>query len=146
MFQRNARGSVLIMKWFISECMGFRMFLLTIEGIWPFPCYLVVGTDVPEGCVIIREHNLITNLFTCLWFNEVDRFTSRDQLSFAIVRNKLTEKVDWGFSMFLDCERRNFVVQVCTWNCVCVFWDLGGISGTCIIILNQGLLLICLCL
>lgn len=68
-------------------------------------------SDVPEGCVIIREHTPITNLFTCLWFNEVDRFTSRDQLSFAIVRNKLIEKVPWRFNMFLDCERRNFVVQ-----------------------------------
>lgn len=71
----------------------------------PFP------SDVPEGCVIIREHTQITNLFTCLWFNEVDRFTSRDQLSFAVVRDKLMEMVPWRLSMFLDCERRNFVVQ-----------------------------------
>ncbi|CAJ1957195.1 unnamed protein product [Sphenostylis stenocarpa] len=44
---------------------------------------LPITSDVPEGCVIIREHIPITNLFTCLWFNEVDRFTSRDQLSFS---------------------------------------------------------------
>eukprot|EP00250_Pteridium_aquilinum_P014028 c21729_g1_i1 orf=1484-2644(+) len=69
-------------------------------------------SDVPEGCVIIREHNPLANLFTCLWFNEVDRFTSRDQLSFAVVRNKLIEKVPWRPNMFLDCERRNFVVQM----------------------------------
>ncbi|MCO5554086.1 hypothetical protein L7F22_007612 [Adiantum nelumboides] len=68
-------------------------------------------SDVPEGCVIIREHTPVSNLFTCLWFNEVDRFTSRDQLSFAVVRNKIVEKVSWGTNMFLDCERRNFVVQ-----------------------------------
>ena len=68
--------------------------------------------DVPEGCVLIKEHIPITNLFTCLWFNEVDRFTSRDQLSFAIVRDKIMAKVDWGINMFLDCERRNFVIQV----------------------------------
>lgn len=68
--------------------------------------------DVPEGCVIIREHIPITNLFTCLWFNEVDRFTSRDQISFATVRNKITAKTNWTVNMFLDCERRNFVVQV----------------------------------
>ncbi|KAL9267559.1 putative hexosyltransferase MUCI70 [Drosera capensis] len=67
--------------------------------------------DVPEGCVIIREHIPISNLFSCLWFNEVDRFTSRDQLSFSTVRDKLRSKVDWNVSMFLDCERRNFVVQ-----------------------------------
>lgn len=69
-------------------------------------------TDVPEGCVLIKEHTPITNLFTCLWFNEVDRFTSRDQISFAIVRDKIMAKVDWGINMFLDCERRNFVIQV----------------------------------
>lgn len=73
------------------------------------PC---ASVDVPEGCVIIREHIPITNLFTCLWFNEVDRFTSRDQLSFSTVRDKIMEKVDWSINMFLDCERRNFVIQV----------------------------------
>ncbi|KAJ4749679.1 transmembrane protein (DUF616) [Rhynchospora pubera] len=68
-------------------------------------------SDVPEGCVIIREHIPITNLFTCLWFNEVDRFTARDQLSFSTVRDKIKRKVGWYPDMFLDCERRNFVVQ-----------------------------------
>lgn len=72
------------------------------------------SADVPEGCVIIREHIPITNLFTCLWFNEVDRFTSRDQLSFSTVRDKIMSKVSWSINMFLDCERRNFVVQVNT--------------------------------
>ena len=69
-------------------------------------------TDVPEGCVILREHVPISNLFTCLWFNEVDRFTSRDQISFSTVRDKIAAKANWTVSMFLDCERRNFVVQV----------------------------------
>ncbi|PPS08067.1 hypothetical protein GOBAR_AA12580 [Gossypium barbadense] len=41
----------------------------------------------------------------------VDRFTSRDQLSFGIVRDKIMAKVDWHINMFLDCERRNFVIQ-----------------------------------
>ncbi|OIV92407.1 hypothetical protein TanjilG_23007 [Lupinus angustifolius] len=72
---------------------------------------LPITSDVPEGCVIIREHIPITNLFTCLWFNEVDRFTSRDQLSFSTVRDKIMAKVDWGINMFMDCERRNFVIQ-----------------------------------
>jgi len=62
--------------------------------------------------VIIREHIPITNLFTCLWFNEVDRFTSRDQLSFSTVRDKIRSRVNWIADMFLDCERRDFVVQV----------------------------------
>lgn len=68
--------------------------------------------DVPEGCVIIREHVPISNLFTCLWFNEVDRFTSRDQISFSTVRDKLRARTNYTINMFLDCERRNFVVQV----------------------------------
>lgn len=71
-----------------------------------------ISSDVPEGCVIIREHIPITDLFSCLWFNEVDRFTSRDQLSFSTVRDKIIAKVNWGINMFLDCERRNFVIQV----------------------------------
>ncbi|MBA0656596.1 hypothetical protein Goklo_008938 [Gossypium klotzschianum] len=46
--------------------------------------------DVPEGSFIIRAHTPMSNLFSCLWFNEVDRFTSRDQLSFAYTYLKLT--------------------------------------------------------
>ncbi|CAN6350444.1 unnamed protein product [Urochloa humidicola] len=72
---------------------------------------LPITSDVPEGCVIIREHIPITNLFTCLWFNEVDQFTSRDQLSFSTVRDKIRSRVNWTADMFLDCERRDFVVQ-----------------------------------
>ncbi|KAF8703868.1 hypothetical protein HU200_031964 [Digitaria exilis] len=74
---------------------------------------LPITTDVPEGCVIIREHIPITNLFTCLWFNEVDRFTSRDQLTFntdCTVGDKIRSRVNWTADMFLDCERRDFVV------------------------------------
>ncbi|XP_020577199.1 uncharacterized protein LOC110022525 isoform X2 [Phalaenopsis equestris] len=72
---------------------------------------LPITSDVPEGCVIIREHIPITNLFTCIWFNEVDRFTSRDQLSFSTVRDRIRLKVNWTVDMFMDCERRNFVIQ-----------------------------------
>ncbi|XP_044477697.1 probable hexosyltransferase MUCI70 [Mangifera indica] len=82
------------------------------EGLTPYSeAKLPITSDVPEGCTIIREHIPITNLFSCLWFNEVDRFTSRDQLSFSTVRDKIRAKVDWSVSMFLDCERRNFVKQ-----------------------------------
>ncbi|XVE88056.1 hypothetical protein DITRI_Ditri19aG0037700 [Diplodiscus trichospermus] len=82
------------------------------EGLTPYSeAKLPVTSDVPEGCVIIREHVPISNLFTCLWFNEVDRFTSRDQISFSTVRDKIAAKTNWSVNMFLDCERRNFVVQ-----------------------------------
>ncbi|WJX78280.1 putative hexosyltransferase muci70 [Trifolium repens] len=83
------------------------------EGLTPYTeAKLPLISDVPEGCVILREHVPISNLFTCLWFNEVGRFTSRDQLSFSTVRDKILSRVDFHFNMFLDCERRNFVVQV----------------------------------
>ncbi|XP_062170057.1 probable hexosyltransferase MUCI70 isoform X2 [Alnus glutinosa] len=82
------------------------------EGLTPYSlAKLPITSDVPEGCVIVKEHIPITNLFTCLWFNEVDRFTPRDQLSFATVRDKIMSKVSWNINMFLDCERRNFVIQ-----------------------------------
>ncbi|GAQ79903.1 hypothetical protein KFL_000410030 [Klebsormidium nitens] len=64
---------------------------------------------VPEGSLIIREHTPMSNLFSCLWFNEVDRFTSRDQLSFAHTFLKLTRSNPdrkFRLKMFLDCERR----------------------------------------
>ncbi|KAL8137750.1 hypothetical protein V2J09_003751 [Rumex salicifolius] len=51
--------------------------------------FYVYHTDVPEGSFIIRAHTPMSNLFSCLWFNEVDRFTSRDQLSFAYTYLKL---------------------------------------------------------
>ncbi|KAM7484356.1 hypothetical protein LguiA_000365 [Lonicera macranthoides] len=69
----------------------------------PLPSY------VPEGSFIIRAHTPMSNLFSCLWFNEVDRFTSRDQLSFAYTFLKLKRmNPDRPFSlnMFKDCERR----------------------------------------
>ncbi|GLT98407.1 hypothetical protein SLE2022_159130 [Rubroshorea leprosula] len=64
---------------------------------------------VPEGSFIIRAHTPMSNLFSCLWFNEVDRFTSRDQLSFAYTYLKLRRmNPDKPFylNMFKDCQRR----------------------------------------
>ncbi|KAM5567178.1 putative hexosyltransferase MUCI70 [Rosa sericea] len=69
----------------------------------PLPSY------VPEGSFIVRAHTPISNLFSCLWYNEVDRFTSRDQLSFAYTFLKLRRmNPDRPFylNMFKDCERR----------------------------------------
>ncbi|KAK1559798.1 hypothetical protein Q3G72_018380 [Acer saccharum] len=82
------------------------------EGLTPYSeAKLPITSDVPEGCVIVREHIPITNLSTYLWFNEVDCFTARDQISFSTVRDKIMAKVSWSVNMFLDCERRNFVIQ-----------------------------------
>ncbi|KAK9116755.1 hypothetical protein Sjap_015702 [Stephania japonica] len=70
----------------------------------PLPSY------VPEGSFIVRAQTPMSNLFSCLWFNEVDRFTSRDQLSFAYTYLKLRRmNPDEPFflNMFKDCERRS---------------------------------------
>ncbi|KAF7151023.1 hypothetical protein RHSIM_Rhsim02G0130400 [Rhododendron simsii] len=96
-----------------NASVDFQTEFYKMEGLTPYSeAKLPIKSDVPEGCVIIREHIPISNLFTCLWFHEVDRFTSRDQISFAIVRDKIASKTNWTINMFLDCERRNFVVQV----------------------------------
>lgn len=64
--------------------------------------------DVPEGAVIIREHTALSNLFSCLWFNEVDLFTPRDQLSFGYVVYRL--KGLFKFYMFPNCEYNSLFV------------------------------------
>lgn len=95
-----------------NSSIDFQIEFYKREGLTPYTeAKLPLISDVPEGCVIVREHVPISNLFTCLWFNEVDRFTSRDQISFSTVRDKILSRVDFHFNMFLDCERRNFVVQ-----------------------------------
>ncbi|KAL6573999.1 putative hexosyltransferase muci70 [Orobanche hederae] len=95
-----------------NASIDFQVEFYKKEGLAPYSlAKLPITSDVPEGCVIVREHIPISNLFTCLWFNEVDRFTSRDQLSFSTVRDKIWSKTNYSINMFLDCERRNFVIQ-----------------------------------
>ncbi|THG00605.1 hypothetical protein TEA_008273 [Camellia sinensis var. sinensis] len=60
------------------------------------------NADVPEGAIIIREHTAINNLFSCLWFNEVNLFTPRDQLSFGYMVYRLGGL--FKFFMFPNCE------------------------------------------
>lgn len=60
-----------------------------------------------EASVIVREHTPLTNLFMCLWFNEVVRFTSRDQLSFPYVLRQL--RVLKNVNMFPVCTRKDLV-------------------------------------
>ncbi|KAL4334621.1 hypothetical protein GQ457_07G029040 [Hibiscus cannabinus] len=95
-----------------NASIDFQIEFYKMEGLTPYSeAKLPITSDVPEGCVIIREHVPISNLFSCLWFNEVDRFTSRDQISFSTVRDKVAAKTNWRVNMFWDCERRNFVFQ-----------------------------------
>ncbi|XP_050363384.1 uncharacterized protein LOC126782217 [Argentina anserina] len=69
----------------------------------------LLPSNVPEGSFIIRAHTPMSNLFSCLWFNEVERFTPRDQLSFAYTYQKLRRmnpEKPFRLNMFKDCERR----------------------------------------
>ncbi|KAL9244177.1 hypothetical protein vseg_017980 [Gypsophila vaccaria] len=59
-----------------------------------------------EASIIVREHTPLSNLFTCLWFNEVVRFTSRDQLSFPYVLWRLNLM---DINMFPVCTRKDLV-------------------------------------
>lgn len=61
-------------------------------------------TALAEASIIVREHTPPTNLFMCLWFNEVVRFTSRDQLSFPYVLWRLNIP---GLNMFPVCSRKD---------------------------------------
>lgn len=47
-------------------------------------------SDVCDSSLLLREHNPLTNLFSCLWYNELDRFHPRDQLSFGYVRRRMS--------------------------------------------------------
>ncbi|BBN00254.1 protein MpEMB2756 [Marchantia polymorpha subsp. ruderalis] len=69
----------------------------------------LLPSHVPEGSFIVRAHTPMSNLFSCLWFNEVDRFTPRDQLSFAYTYMKLVRtnpNSQFRLHMFKDCERK----------------------------------------
>lgn len=69
----------------------------------------LLSSNVPEGSFIVRAHTPMSNLFSCLWFNEVERFTPRDQLSFAYTYQKLRRtnpSKPFYLNMFKDCERR----------------------------------------
>lgn len=59
-----------------------------------------------EASVIVREHTPATNLFMCVWFNEVMRFTARDQLSFPYVLHRLHIL---QLNMFPVCTRKSLV-------------------------------------
>ncbi|XP_019178540.1 PREDICTED: uncharacterized protein LOC109173711 [Ipomoea nil] len=63
-----------------------------------------------EASIIVREHNPSTNLLMCLWFNEVVRFTSRDQLSFPYVLWRF--KVFKNINMFPVCTRKDLVNSI----------------------------------
>ncbi|KAI3922540.1 hypothetical protein MKX01_006229 [Papaver californicum] len=78
------------------------------EGMEPWSTKKDTVSDVPEGAIIIREHTALNNLFSCLWFNEVNLFTPRDQLSFGYVVYRLG--FAFKFFMFPNCEYNSLFV------------------------------------
>ncbi|KAK9070863.1 hypothetical protein SSX86_009431 [Deinandra increscens subsp. villosa] len=85
-----------------------HMKIYRYEGLEPWTPLKQTRSDVPEGAIIIREHTPLTNLFSCLWFNEVNLFTPRDQLSFGFVVYRL--KGNFKFFMFPNCEYNSIFI------------------------------------
>ncbi|KAB1226808.1 hypothetical protein CJ030_MR1G021680 [Morella rubra] len=78
------------------------------EGMEPWSPGGKFFSNVPEGAIIILEHTAMTNLFSCLWFNEVNLFTPKDQLRFGYVIYRLQGL--FKFSMFPNCEYSSLFV------------------------------------
>ncbi|CAH9083138.1 unnamed protein product [Cuscuta epithymum] len=78
------------------------------EGMEPWSPKKGTASDVPEGAIIIREHTALNNLFSCLWFNEVNLFTPRDQLSFGYVVYRLGGM--FKAFMFPNCEYNSIFI------------------------------------
>ncbi|XP_058112895.1 probable hexosyltransferase MUCI70 isoform X3 [Magnolia sinica] len=72
-------------KRYARPLIDLHMKIYRYEGMEPWNPMKNTLSDVPEGAVIIREHTALNDLFSCLWFNEVNLFTPRDQLSFGYV-------------------------------------------------------------
>ncbi|CAI0407953.1 unnamed protein product [Linum tenue] len=96
-------------KRYARPLIDLHMKIYRYEGIEPWSTKSGTISDVPEGAVIIREHTALSNLFSCLWFNEVHLFTPRDQLSFGYVVHKLGVKPFKHF-MFPNCEYNSLFV------------------------------------
>ncbi|OVA15958.1 Protein of unknown function DUF616 [Macleaya cordata] len=85
-----------------------HMKIYLYEGMESWSLMKKTISDVPEGAIIIREHTALNNVFSCLWFNEVDLFTPRDQLSFGYVVYRLGDA--FKFYMFPNCEYNSLFV------------------------------------
>ncbi|XP_071688839.1 probable hexosyltransferase MUCI70 [Rutidosis leptorrhynchoides] len=79
-----------------------HMKIYRYEGLEPWS---PLKQTISEGDIIIREHTPLNNLFSCLWFNEVNLFTPRDQLSFGFVVYRLNGQ--FKFFMFPNCEHNS---------------------------------------
>ncbi|KAI4974107.1 hypothetical protein ZWY2020_046842 [Hordeum vulgare] len=85
-------------KRYARPLVDLQMKIYYHEGMEPWDAKKRTPSDIPEGAVLIREHTTIVDLFSCLWFNEVNLFTPRDQLSFGYVVHRLGDALK--FCMF----------------------------------------------
>ncbi|XP_051149215.1 probable hexosyltransferase MUCI70 [Andrographis paniculata] len=95
-------------KRYARPLIDLHMKIYSYEGMKPWGPHKKTASDVPEGAIIIREHTAMNNLFSCLWFNEVDLFTPRDQLSFGYVVYRLGDAFE--FFMFPNCEYNSIFI------------------------------------
>ncbi|KAI8533207.1 hypothetical protein RHMOL_Rhmol11G0279300 [Rhododendron molle] len=95
-------------KRYARPLIDLQMKIYLYEGMEPWSPKKKTISDVPEGAIIIREHTALNNLFSCLWFNEVNLFTPRDQLSFGYVVYQLGGRLK--FFMFPNCEYNSLFV------------------------------------
>ncbi|CAI9280256.1 unnamed protein product [Lactuca saligna] len=95
-------------KRYARPLIDHQMKIYRYEGLDPWTPLKQTKSDVPEGAIIIREHTPLNNLFNCLWFNEVNLFTPRDQLSFGFVVYRL--KNTFKFFMFPNCEYNSIFI------------------------------------
>ncbi|KAM7470948.1 hypothetical protein LguiA_009131 [Lonicera macranthoides] len=95
-------------KRYARPLIDLHMKIYYYEGMEPWSPKKNTISDVPEGAIIIREHTLMNNLFSCLWFNEVNLLTPRDQLSFGYVFYRLGNL--FKFFMFPNCEYNSLFV------------------------------------
>ncbi|XP_019439699.1 PREDICTED: uncharacterized protein LOC109345264 [Lupinus angustifolius] len=77
-------------KWLDVNALKVQMETYCEHGLQPWsPSKKPYVSDVPDSALILRKHELGSNLFSCLMFNELDAFNPRDQLPFAFVRDKM---------------------------------------------------------
>ncbi|KAG1361011.1 hypothetical protein COCNU_09G004740 [Cocos nucifera] len=95
-------------KRYARPLIDLHMKIYRYEGMEPWSPKKRTISDVPEGAVIIREHTTMTDLFSCLWFNEVNLLTPRDQLSFGYVVYRLGDA--FRFFMFPNCEYNSLFI------------------------------------
>ncbi|KAL6603459.1 hypothetical protein ACP70R_043820 [Stipagrostis hirtigluma subsp. patula] len=95
-------------KRYARPLVDLQMKMYYYEGMEPWSPKKKMPSDVPEGAVLIREHTTMTDLFSCLWFNEVNLFTPRDQISFGYVAHRLGDNLN--LFMFPNCEYNSLFI------------------------------------